>query len=72
MLNYYPLVSKPRVDIAWPATFRCVAGDVEKLALLMTVGTDIRGFYCSNGILTIPALPVSQAALGTDIPNKFP
>ena len=54
-----------------PATFRGVTGDVEEIAFLMALGTDLGRSGGCDGISTVVALPVGQAATWTDIPGKF-
>jgi len=53
------------------ATFRGVTGDVEEIALLMAIGTDLRRCGRCNGVSTVVALPVGQAATWTNIPDEF-
>jgi hypothetical protein len=57
--------------MARTATFWRITGDVEEIALRMAIGTDFRGSGRSDGVSTIVALPVGQAAIWTNIPNKF-
>jgi hypothetical protein len=57
--------------MARTATFRRVAGDVEEIALLMAIGTDLRGSGRCDGVSTFVALPVGQAAIWTNIPDEF-
>jgi len=62
---------QPRIDMARTATFRRITGDVEEIALLMAIGTDLRGSGRSDGVSTVVALPVGQAAIWTNIPDEF-
>jgi len=57
--------------MAWTATFRGITGNVEEIALLMAIGTDLRGSGRCNGVSTVVALPVGQAAIWTNIPHEF-
>jgi len=57
--------------MAWTATFRCITGNVEEIALLMAIGTDLRGSGRCNGVSTVVALPVGQAAIWTNISHEF-
>jgi hypothetical protein len=52
-------------------TFRGVTGDVEEIAFLMAIGTDLRGCRRCNGVSTVVAFPVGQAATWTNIPDEF-
>jgi hypothetical protein len=60
-----------RVYLPWPAAFRGVAGDIDKIRFLMATGTFIRGPGRSDSVLAIAAPPIRQIALGTDIPRKL-
>lgn len=62
---------QPRVDMARTTTFRGIAGDVEEIALLMAIGADLWGSGRRNGVSTVVALPVGQAAIWTNIPDEF-
>jgi len=57
--------------MTWTATFRGIRGDVEEIALLMAIGTDLRGSGRCNGVSTVVALPVGQAAIWTNISHEF-
>ena len=57
--------------MARTATFRRITGDVEEIALLMAIGTDLRGSGRCDGVSTFVALPVGQAAIWTNIPDEF-
>ena len=60
-----------RIDMAGTSTFRGITGDVEKIALFMALGTDLRWSGRCNGVSTVVALPVGQAAIWTDIPDEL-
>jgi hypothetical protein len=60
------------INMAGPAAFRGIAGDIEKICFLVAAGTFLRGVSRSEGALTIAATPVSQVALRANIPHKFP
>ena len=62
---------QPGIDMARTATFWRITGDVEEVALFMTLWTDLRGSGRCDGISTVVALPVGQAAIWTNIPDEF-
>lgn len=57
--------------MARTATFRGVTGDVYEIAPRMAIRTDLRGSGRCNGVSTVVALPVGQAATWTNIPDEF-
>jgi hypothetical protein len=57
--------------MARTATFRGITGDVEEIALLMAIGTDLRGNGRRDSVSAVVALPVGQAAIWTNIPDEF-
>jgi hypothetical protein len=58
--------------MTWTTTFRRITGYVEKIALFMAFGTDLRRSGSCDGISALVALPVGQAAIWTNIPDEFP
>jgi hypothetical protein len=59
------------INMAGPAAFRGIAGYIEEVTFLMTAGTFFRGPDRRDGVAAIAAAPVSQTALGADIPAKL-
>ena len=57
--------------MAGPTAFRRVAGDIEEFAFLVTTGTFLWGLGRGERIIARAASPISQVALGADIPQKF-
>jgi hypothetical protein len=57
--------------MAGAATFRRVAADIEELAFLVTTGTLFRGSGGADRKIALAASPISQVALGADIPGEF-
>jgi hypothetical protein len=53
------------------AAFRRITGDVEEITLLMAFRADLRGSGRCDGVSTVVALPVGQAATWTNIPDEF-
>jgi hypothetical protein len=60
-----------RINMAGTATFRRVAGDIQKLAFLVTTGTLFRGSGGADRKIAHAASPISQVALRADIPGEF-
>ena len=52
------------------STLRGVTGDVEEIAFFLAFRTDARGNCRGDGVATLMALPVRQAAIWTNIPDK--
>jgi hypothetical protein len=62
---------KLRINMAGAATIRGIAGDIQKLASLVTAGTLFRGHGSADRIVALATSPISQIALRTDIPGEF-
>ncbi len=60
-----------RINMAGAATFRCVAGDIQKLAFLVTTGTLFRGPGGADRKIALAASPISQVALRADISGEL-
>ena len=57
--------------MAGPPALRRIAGDVNEIAFCMAFRTHLRCSYRGDGVATIVALPVGQAAVWTNIPDEF-
>jgi hypothetical protein len=57
--------------MARAATIRGIAGDIQKLAFLVTTGTLFRGPGRADRKVALATSPISQVALRTDIPAEF-
>jgi hypothetical protein len=53
------------------ATFGRIASDVEEIAFFIALGTDLGRSSRGDGVATVVALPVRQAATWTNISDKF-
>jgi hypothetical protein len=62
---------KLRIYMARAAAIRGIAGDIQKLASLVTAWALIRGPDCADRIVALATSPISQVALRTDIPGEF-
>jgi hypothetical protein len=63
---------KLRINITDAAAFRSVAGDIQKLAFLVTTGTLFRVPGGADRKIALAASPISQVALRADITGEFP
>ena len=52
-------------------TFRCIASDAEEIVFFMALRTDSWQTGRCDGVATVMPLPVRQAAIWTNIPDKF-
>ena len=57
--------------MAGAATIRRIAGDIQELAFLVTAGTLFRGAGRADRKVALATSPISQVALGADVPGKF-
>ena len=62
---------QPGIDTARPSTFRRVTSDIEEIAFFMAFWADFGGSGRCDGVSTVVALPVGQAAIWTNIPDEF-
>jgi hypothetical protein len=54
--------------MARSSALRCVAGDIDKLALLSAFRADVRGYCSGYGETAMGTFPIGQAALWAYIP----
>ena len=55
------------IDVARTAAFRCVAGHISEITILLTLGTNIRGNGCRDQVPALTAFIVSHITLWTDV-----
>jgi hypothetical protein len=63
---------KPGVNLAGPAAFRGITGDIDKIRFLVAAGTFVGRLSRGDSVLAIAAPPICQIALRADIPLKLP
>jgi hypothetical protein len=61
----------PELKLARAAAIRGIAGDIQKLASLVTTWALIWGPDRADRIVALATSPISQVALRTDIPGEF-
>ena len=62
---------EPWINISRAAAFRCVAGNIFKLALFLAAGTGIRSCRSRDQKAAVTAFPVSQSAARANSTGKI-